>query len=158
MKITFINSPLQDYGKVEKRDYYTTPPLGLGYLATIAKNMGCDVKLLDAEALGLSPKEIVEQTEANNPDVVGINLISPTLNLSKQIIQQLKVPKIIAGGSHATINPQQTLIEIPKIDILAVGEAELTLEELVKNNFNPNSVKGIYYRKNNQIIPNQERK
>jgi len=158
MKITFINSPLQDYGKVEKRDYYTTPPLGLGYLATIAKNMGCDVKLLDAEALGLSPKEIIEQTEANNPDVVGINLISPTLNLSKQIIQQLKVPKIIAGGSHATINPKQTLIEIPKIDILAIGEAELTLEELIKNNFDPISVKGVYYRKNNKIIPNQERK
>ena len=50
MRIILINSPLQNYGKVKKNEYYTTPPLGLGYLATIAKNLNCNVRLIDAEA------------------------------------------------------------------------------------------------------------
>ena len=54
MNVTFINTPLQDYGKVPKRDYYTTPPLGLGYLATVTKNLGNHASLIDAEAKGFS--------------------------------------------------------------------------------------------------------
>lgn len=130
MNIVLINSPLQDYGKTRKKEYYTTPPLGLGYLATIAQQQGCRVNLIDAEALGLSPQQVVQISQDQNPEVVGINLTAPTLDLSKQILQQLKVPKIIAGGPDATIRPQKILEEIPEIDILTRGEAELTLLEL----------------------------
>jgi len=161
MNIVFINSPLQDYSKTKKQEYYTTPPLGLGYLATIAKNLGNNVSLIDSEALGLSQKQTSYEALSRNPDVVGINLISPTLNLSKKIIQDLKISKprlkIITGGPHATIRPEQVLKDIPEIDILFRGEGELTLEELIKNEFNPDSIKGVSYRKNRDIIQNSNR-
>ena len=86
MKLVLINSPLQDYGKVRKREYYTTPPLGLGYLATIAQNKGCDVKLIDAEASGLSPQEIVRLAKEYKPDAVGINLTAPNKKVKTKII------------------------------------------------------------------------
>jgi len=161
MKITFINSPLQDYGKVEKRDYYTTPPLGLGYLATISKNLGNNVSLIDSEAKGLSLEQVDLLVEQQNPDLVGINLLTPTFELSKQIIRNIKAKKpkikIIVGGTHSTIKPEQSLKEIPEIDVLVRGEGEITLTELLNNNLNPFLVKGISYRKKNKIIHNQNR-
>ena len=161
MKITFVNSPLQDYEKVEKKEYYTTPPIGLGYLATITQNLGHNVNLIDAEALGLSLEQSVNEVISQSPDLVGINLITPTFNLSKQIIQRIKQKrpktKIIVGGTHATINPEQSLKQIPEADILIRGEGELTLTELLNNNLNPFLIKGVSYKKNHKIINNQDR-
>ena len=118
MNLVLINSPLQDYGKTKRNDYYTTPPVGLGYLGTIAKQQGCEVSLVDAEALGLSPEETSKVVEEKKPDVVGINLTTPTLPFSRKIIEQLDVPKIIAGGPDATIRPQKILEQVPEIDLL----------------------------------------
>lgn len=160
MKIVFVNSPLQDYGKIKKQEYYTTPPLGLGYLATIAKKMNHEVKLIDSEALGLSLDKTVSNVLNYNPDLVGINLLTPTVNLSKEIIRNLKVKnaklKIIAGGPHATIRPKQVLNDIPEIDILVRGEGELSLEEILRGK-QLNEIKGISYIENGKITHNQNR-
>ena len=78
MNIVFINSPLQDYSKARKQEYYTNPPLGLGHLATTAKNLGNKVSLIDSEALGLSPKQTASESLLEKPDIIGINLTSPT--------------------------------------------------------------------------------
>ena len=157
MNIVFINSPLQDYGKIQKKEYYTTPPLGLGYLATITKSLGSKASLIDAEARGLSPQEVIKLAEEQKPDVVGINLTTPTLEVGKQIIQNLRVPKVIAGGAEATIRPQQVLEQIPEIDILVRGEGERTLEELIQQDFNPISIKGVSFTSDNQIVHNPDR-
>lgn len=160
MRIIFVNSPLQDYGKIKKKEYYTAPPLGLGYLATIAKNMGHEVKLIDSEALGLSLDKTASDVLDYNPDIVGINLLTPTLNLSKKIIRNLKAKnpklKIIVGGSHATIRPKQVLNDISEIDILVKGEGELSLEEILGGK-RLSEIKGISYIKNGKIIHNQNR-
>lgn len=160
MRIVFVNSPLQDYGKIEKNDYYTTPPLGLGYLATIAKNMGNEVKLIDSEALGLSLDKTASEVLDYNPDMVGVNLLTPTLYLSKKIIKNLKAKnpklKIIVGGAHATIRPKQVLNDISEIDILVSGEGELSLEEILKGK-QLSEIKGISYVENGKIIHNPNR-
>lgn len=161
MKLVFINSPLQDYSKLKKQEYYTAPPLGLGYLATIAKNQGHEARLLDAEALGLSPQEVIQYIKTEKADAVGINLLTPTLNISKNIIQGLMDSKdnlkVLVGGPHATIQPDQVLRDIKGIDILVRGEGEQTLEDLLKNNFSIDSTKGVSYIKNNQIVHNPDR-
>ena len=157
MDLTLINSPLQDYTVNKKKDYDTIPPLGLGYLATVAKKAGLDVKLLDAEALGLSPEEITEH--AKDSKIIGINLLSPTVYLTKKICSSLKKygAKIIAGGPHTTIYPSQSLNQIPEIDILVRGEGEQTLEELIKSDWQQHGIKGVSYRKENAIIHNMPR-
>ncbi len=157
MNITFVNTPLQDYGNVEKREYYTTPPLGLGYLATIAQNQGCNVNLIDAEAQGMSPDEIVEKTKALQPDVVGMNLTAPTLELSKGLIQRLKQETgatMLTGGPDATIRPGFVLNYVPEIDLLVRGEGERTLEQLIKSGFNPDGINGISFRRNGEVVHN----
>jgi anaerobic magnesium-protoporphyrin IX monomethyl ester cyclase len=160
MRIVLINSPLQNYGKVKKNEYYTTPPLGLGYLATIAKNLNCNVKLIDAEALGLSPKEIIEQTIAYNPDAIGVNITAPTLELTKSFIKSIKQKTgaiTLAGGPDATIRPEIVLKAIPTVDMVVRGEGERTLEELINNGFKPDAVKGVSFRRKEEIVHNSPR-
>ena len=158
--IVFINTPLQDYGEVPKQEYTTTPPLGLGYLATIAKNMGNNVKLIDAEASGLSLEQTIDQTLGESPDVVGINLLTPTLTVSKDIIQGIRRRnsrvQIITGGPHATICPKDSMREIPEIDFLVRGEGEETLREYLEGK-DIKQIQGISYRKNSKIMQNPDR-
>ena len=157
MNFVLVNAPLQDYGKVKKKEYYTTPPLGLGYLATIAQNLGCRVNLIDAEARGISPAEIVSQTKEWKPDVVGINLTAPTLDISKVLIQGIKDKtgaKMLAGGPDATIRPGFILDYIPALDLLVRGEGERTLELLIKSGFNPSEINGVSFRRNEEVIHN----
>jgi len=160
MNLVLVNAPLQDYGKVRKREYYTTPPLGLGYLATVAQNKGCRVKLIDAEAQGLSPAEIISRTEDWNPDVVGVNLTAPTIEATKGIIQCIKdKTKAIAlgGGPDATIRPEFVLNSMPEIDMVVRGEGEITLEELIGNSFNPDGIKGVSFRDAGKPVHNSKR-
>ncbi|MCX6750403.1 MAG: cobalamin B12-binding domain-containing protein, partial [Candidatus Pacearchaeota archaeon] len=151
MNFVLINAPLQDYGKVKKKEYYTTPPLGLGYLATIAQNLECRVNLIDAEAQGISPSEMIRQTKEWKPDVVGINITAPTLDISKILIRGIKDKtgaKMLAGGPDATIRPGFILDYIPALDLLVRGEGEKTLELLIKNGFNPSGINGVSFKRN----------
>jgi anaerobic magnesium-protoporphyrin IX monomethyl ester cyclase len=151
---------LQDYGKVKKREYYTTPPLGLGYLATVAQDKGCNVKLIDAEALGLPPQEIVSLTEEYKPDAVGINLTAPTFELAKGIllgIRQKTGAITLSGGPDATIRPEFVLRGIPELDMAVRGEGEKTLEELIDNGFKPDAINGISFRMDREIVHNVPR-
>lgn len=153
MKILFINTPLQDYGKVKKENYDAMSPIGLGYLTTIVKKLGYEANLLDAEKLGLSVKEIIKI--ANEYDVICINLLSPTLDLSKKIISKIKNKRIIVGGPHATMCPD-VIKELKNVDILVKGEGEETIKEIFsKKQFN--KIKGISYRENKKIHHNPNR-
>ncbi|MBN2406599.1 MAG: cobalamin-dependent protein [Elusimicrobia bacterium] len=53
--------------------------------------------------------------------------------------------KNIFGGPHPTVVPELCLKDT-NIDIAVMGEGELTLEELVKNGFNPSGVCGAVFR------------
>ena len=67
----FINSPLKDYDKSPRRNNFTLPVLGLGYIATCARKMGFNVGVLDAEALGLGVSEIANISNEASPRWVG---------------------------------------------------------------------------------------
>lgn len=161
MKIVFVNTPLQDYSKTKRTDYYTTPPLGLGYLAGVAKEKGCEVGIVDAEARGLSPQQTVFEVLRQHPDAVGINLLSPTVDISGKIAYGLETGKknlkIIGGGPHATIRPKQPLTDISSMDMLVRNEGERTVEELIDRDFDPRGVKGVSYKKGRSIIHNGDR-
>jgi anaerobic magnesium-protoporphyrin IX monomethyl ester cyclase len=49
----FVNAPLRDYAIRPRVNDFTLPVLGMGYIATYAKQEGFNVGVIDAEALGL---------------------------------------------------------------------------------------------------------
>jgi hypothetical protein len=61
-EILFLNSPTQLYPPSGREgSYEKIPPIGLAYVATVAKSTGASVNLIDAEHEGLSPDQIVER-------------------------------------------------------------------------------------------------
>ncbi len=112
------------------------PPLGLAYLAAVARDAGHQVSILDANALGLAPDEIARRAAAYAPTVVGVTATTPTIGLAGRIAAALKGPlpgvPVLVGGPHATALPAATLSDHRAFDLVARGEAERTLPRVLE--------------------------
>ena len=87
--------------------------------------------------------------------IIGITIMTPTANSAISLIRSIKEAKkdafIYVGGPHATLMPLDLLEKVPEIDVVVVGEGELTAPELIDavvNNKNMAHVKGIAFRDN----------
>ena len=159
-KITFIhpnaNSETDFKGKKT-----IIPPEGLCLLAAIVREQGYEPNIIDAAALLLNNKEVIEILKNQQPDFIGltsttVNIYS-TSKLADKIKEEFQNIPIILGGAHITIEPQNTMKEFKSIDIGVIGEAEITIIELLETLTAKKSlkiVKGIIYREDNKIIQN----
>jgi len=134
------------------RDINPLPPMGLGYLASIAERLGIQVKILDClihgweneeyvnenlVRVGLSDKDIQERIMQFKPDIVGINCqFSRQYKIYHQMFSLIKNidPRIIviAGGPHATVCPQEVLND-ENCDYIFIGEAEESFREFIES-------------------------
>ena len=152
-------------------------PLALEYLAAVASN-GHEVRILDCRGgfpdefralpngifhIGASLEQIRTIITTWKPELVGITSPFITQIPSVYSITNLikKIDKgiiTVIGGCTPSCYPLQTLKENQDIDIVVVGEGELTFRELLDNEGgNLDRVDGIVYRKGNQIIKNSPR-
>ena len=132
----FINSPLKDYDIEPRRHDFTLPVLGLGYIATYARNSGFNVGVLDAEALGLGISVIADLTNKIAPRWVGLNLLAPSYSNSVKILQRLSSDtQVMLGGHQAQAMPKAILCDtlIPRIDAMILGEGEVRVKKLLEN-------------------------
>jgi anaerobic magnesium-protoporphyrin IX monomethyl ester cyclase len=131
-----INTPLRDFGLREKDDYEVLPPLGLGYILTIAKSRGHNVGLLDAEHHGLSVTNTVATINELRPRFAGMNILTPTRTVGLEIAKRLDPDiNLIIGGPHATALPESTTREFTNAHrntVLLSGQAQHTVTELLK--------------------------
>jgi anaerobic magnesium-protoporphyrin IX monomethyl ester cyclase len=132
----FVNAPLRDYAEVERKNDYTLPVLGLGYIATYAAHAGFNVGVLDIESAGLSIVEAARLIRDAAPRWVGANLLAPTYENSVAVLRRLP-PEIMVmlGGHHAKAMPERVLGDgrIPRIDAMVLGEGELRVAALLAN-------------------------
>ncbi len=126
--LVLINSPIQEYPGDNKPDYFTTAPIGLGYLATIASQAGYDVEIIDAEAEKLSPGEIVGRVSKLEPSIVGINAFSTNHQLALDILTKSQASYKIVGGPHATLKGDTLQGEFTVVR----GEAESVFLDILR--------------------------
>lgn len=165
-KIILIHPPLkyeQLYSSFQKAGS-ELPPLGLAYLAGTLKKYNFDVEIIDAQALNLNNKEIINFLFKKNPSYIGLSSYSVGIYNTAELAEEIKreFPKIplIIGGGHITAFPHQTMQEFPFFDVGVIGEGEETIVELLNSLENKNSqddVKGIIFRKNGEIKINSRR-
>jgi radical SAM superfamily enzyme YgiQ (UPF0313 family) len=145
----FINSPLKDYDKSPRRNNFTLPVLGLGYIATCARNAGFNVGVLDAEALGLGVSEIAKISNEASPRWVGLNLLAPTYRHSVEILRQIS-PDILVmvGGHQSKAMPMEILHnrQIPRIDAMVLGEGENRVQRLLADTAEREKLPNVYWR------------
>ncbi|MFH1466638.1 MAG: radical SAM protein [Pseudomonadota bacterium] len=133
-RLVLVNPPFQ---RRVRRVAQTSvgPPLGLAYLAAVARRAGHEVAIVDANALGLSFAESARRVRALAPTVVGLTATTPTVDLAGAIAAALgsgaRRAPILLGGPHGTALPARTLAEQPAVDMVARGEGEATLPLLL---------------------------
>lgn len=157
--IALVYPPVSISGRYKKvATGHEVPPQPLIYLGAFLRENNFECRLIDANALGLSLDETVNEILASSPRFVGIT--SPTMLISTagKIVKKVKEnnPKIvtIVGGPHITAVPNETMMLYPGIDIGVIGEGEITIIELLsslEDRINPDSVKGVIFRENGNL-------
>lgn len=153
-------------------------PLGLVYIAGYLEENGYEVEILDALVLGidnivrdeektqvgLSEDEIRIHISQKKPDIVGISSMFTAYagdahnvaRIAKEVNPNIFV---VFGGAHASANPRMVLRD-KNVDIVVVGEGEITFLELVKRlerGEEVNRIPGTVARFRDEIRRNEQR-
>ncbi|MEW5801263.1 MAG: radical SAM protein [bacterium] len=135
------------------------PPVGLLYLAAMARNQGHMVKVMDAQVVG--EEALLTEFVHGDYEYFGTTILTPLRESSYALIRKIKALKhhctVIAGGAHISILPKQTMEHVPEIDIAVAGEGEQTLVEILSGK-NLSDIQGIWYRHNGQLVHTKHRK
>ena len=168
MKVLVLNPPSK-YDETVSRDLIygcwchgnrvaniQLPPLNLLYIATILKNEGQDVSVLDALAERKKIDEIKEL--GKNFDCIIVSSSNTTFGYDVYTVKQFKEinPKLIAifCGPQSTVYPKE-ILNNDVIDYNVYGEYETTIKELVERlnkKEDVEKIKGISYRKDGRVI------
>ncbi len=161
-KVLLMNMPstIRVYGKSALKGIIAPRPfVSMAELAGSVLEAGGDCKILDLQ-MSDKPFEQIEDTLKNyKPDFVGITFTTLLFEEAKKVSSFIKnkFPKvrIIAGGVHSTIYPEE-VAKVKDIDIVVYGEGDITLQEIVKGK--PlKSIKGIVFKSRKKIIKNSPR-
>lgn len=141
----------------------TVFPLGLACLnAQIANH---DVRGFDTNTSKRPFEELKEIVEDFSPDAIGISLrnIDSTnkrevvfyysfLKKAIDVIREASNARIIVGGSGFSMFANEIMEDEPRIDYGVFLEGERTVSALLDNISVPESVKGIFYRKDGNVL------
>jgi anaerobic magnesium-protoporphyrin IX monomethyl ester cyclase len=135
------------------------PPLGLASIAAFLEGEKISVSIIDVAAQGLTLENLVQQIEKIQPRFIGLGaatvLIEPAKTIGKALKQALPQTKIVFGGVHATIFPEE-LLNLDFVDFVVRGEGEYTMAELVKG-YDVEKILGLSYKDGKKIVHNLPR-
>ncbi|MBI4558976.1 MAG: cobalamin B12-binding domain-containing protein [Candidatus Hydrogenedentes bacterium] len=122
MKILFSVS-------VSKERFNCIPDLGQGYLMSIARNAGHEVKFVDCLLEHYTYDDFERAVREYAPDMVGLKAYSADLEPIAEMLRRIKAvsPSIatVLGGPHpSTEIPDQLFRQFPEMDYAIAGEAE----------------------------------
>lgn len=166
MKFSFINpGPNLELPSSEKRKMIgACLPLGILYIATVLREEGVEVSVLDQAAGGFSVRETVNWVKREDPDILGFSILISSSRTASILAKEAKLENpnltIVFGSFHATFNATRILETYPFVDVVVRGEGERTCIELVnclKQRHNLKDVLGISFRKGKQIISAPDR-
>ena len=132
------------------------PPTDLMYLASVAEECGYEAMIRDYSQGG----DFIKDLRTFEPDFLLANIATPTFKSDINAIKQAKelMPKlqvIVKGAPFLTYNTN-AIYENPFLDYVIMGEAELTLKDILSGIPNP-EILGICYRENFQPVKNEQR-
>jgi anaerobic magnesium-protoporphyrin IX monomethyl ester cyclase len=135
------------------------PPLSLGYLASVLRQQGLEVEILDMNALSIPVEDLPRRLSGKKYDWIGItattNLINNAYRLAELARSQWPEARIVMGGVHPTVLPDEVLT-FEAVDYVVRGEGETTVAELVSG-VSPENISGLSYRADGQVVHNPDR-
>ncbi len=160
MRILFIHPNYRSGGAEIAGNW---PPAWAAYLTGALKGAGYDdIHFVDAMTNDLSEEQVRAILEAEQPDLVGVTAITPSIYKAERLLQMVKEihPEALTvlGGIHGTFMYQQVLTEAPWIDVIARGEGEEIIINIVSALDRGHwldargEIKGLAYRDQDQIV------
>ncbi len=132
-----------------------TPHIGQAYLAETLHANGIEYDVLDMN-LGYGLKRLHQKLNDFQPDLVGMSLLSMDYLSLYSLLGEIKKHdskiKTVVGGPHVTILKEQVLQECESIDYGITHEGEGALVELCQGEVALESIKGLLYHSNGDIL------
>lgn len=158
---------------------FSSPPLGLAYIAAVLEKNHYETKIVDAvvegyniesvynngiKAYGLTKEDILNIIDTYQPNIIGISCVFSTLDtitreLSRSIKDRFPAITIVLGGTHPTVMAP-TLIHEASIDYIIRGEGDyafLELIEYLQGKRSLDSVSNLTWLQNGQIYSNPQK-
>jgi len=155
MKILLVEPNIEGYALM--------PSMALAVLKSFINNKtGHQSEIADFLFYKKEWKEyLTQRIKKFNPDIIGFSIMSfnysQALKMAEFIKQNFNI-KIIFGGVHAILMPEQTL-KNKNVDMVCTCEGEYVLMDLMDKKLSCKEVKGIWYKgKNGEILKNNNRK
>lgn len=155
MKLILVNLKFE---KGSVSNFRRQEHLGIGYIGAACRAAGYDVQVINGQFEEIDDQGIESIIIQATPDVVGISvyeeLLEETTALVRSIKRALTSVKIVVGGHYATFNCVNILKQIPEIDMVSLGEGEVSFPNLlhaIEAGSDLSSVKGICYREGELI-------
>ncbi|HWQ71429.1 MAG TPA: B12 lower ligand biosynthesis radical SAM protein BzaD [Desulfitobacteriaceae bacterium] len=159
MRVLLVQTPSVE-GFSQEKVY----PIGIVTLATHLKRAGHEIELLDMnielDQFGALKEKLLDY----RPEAVGLSLrnLDPLANKTSSLVPLFIVtvkmaaallPRawLLAGGTGFSLFPERLMREAGEIDYGIVGEAEKSLPLLLAALDNPPPLRGLCFRKGNQI-------
>ncbi len=166
MKMYMLNPPyLPHFGRGARWQdtgrggtlYY---PIWLSY-ATAVFEEKYETKLVDAPAWNWSRENVINDVKRFKPDLIAMDSSFPSLNNDIKVAELIKQnygddAKIVLVGPPASQFPEE-ILKSEGIDLVARWEYDFTLKEIaevMEENGNLKTIKGISYKENGKIIHN----
>lgn len=148
MKIVLIQPKTEGYDNF--------PPLGLGYLATVAVNNGHQVLIVDLEVENYSDEQLVKTVNDFEPILVGITSTIRSKNEALRLADLFPNHKVVFGGPQATLEPVAYLADKSNHFVMK-GECEIALLKLIDyfaGKLSIDQVTNLVYLKEGQLQVN----
>ncbi len=145
-----------DFLFVQKSAFCSFGPM---FISAVLKKNGysCDLILVSEE------KDLISAVLEKSPKMISFPTITGehkwVLDTAKEIKKKNKDILILLGGPHPTYYPEETILE-EGVDIIALGEAEYAILELVKSLNNKKeieNIKNLWIKKDGKIYRNEIR-
>ena len=135
MKVLFI------VPEIRLDSHPTNIPFWAGILASIVEEKGGQVAILDLNALRMNydkqfvPDELIrKEVSSEKWDLIGIGGLTSTYARIKYLCRSVRRENpesvFVGGGGWSTYNPTEILQLVPELDMICIGEGELTFTEL----------------------------
>jgi len=142
---------------------YTTPHLSLEYIKFYLLDHGYQAEIIDC-VYYKDLESVVKKLSDGGKAIIGITAYTRerfhAYNLIRKIKEKTPDSLIVVGGRHFSSLSEETLQELPMVDIVVRGEGEITFKEIcdsVYENTNFKEILGISFRSGTEIVHNPDR-
>lgn len=162
--VLLVNPPMMETTRWGKKftEAQWAPPLGIASLASIAVAYGYTARCADLYYADES--ELTRLLENEEYRVIGISCFSDqrhsAFTFATKVAQMQPQALVVLGGPHPTFMYEQVLRTQGDVDVVVIGEGDLTLVallEALRLGVSFEGVPGITYRDNGAVVCTQPR-